>query len=113
MVTIAWNPLRFPSIVALPKGRIFNAEYYRDSILAALSQLQPEDNMRKLVVHVGNARARTAQKCRTLCREKGLRLAPHPSYLPDLAPSNFFLFGYVKEWCFHYTRNYSMQLVKS
>jgi hypothetical protein len=23
--------------------------------------------------------------------------APHPPYSPDLAPSNFFLFGYVKE----------------
>jgi hypothetical protein len=39
MVTIAWNPLGFPLIVVLPKGRIFNAEYYRDNILAALTQL--------------------------------------------------------------------------
>jgi hypothetical protein len=39
MVTIAWNPLRFPLIVALLKGRTFNAEYYRDHILAALTQL--------------------------------------------------------------------------
>jgi hypothetical protein len=31
------------------------------------------------------------------CEESGLRLAPHPSYSPDLAPSDFFLFGYVKE----------------
>jgi histone-lysine N-methyltransferase SETMAR len=27
----------------------------------------------------------------------GLRPAPHPPYSPDLAPSHFFLFGYVKE----------------
>jgi hypothetical protein len=31
------------------------------------------------------------------CKENGLRLAPHPIYLSDLAPSDFFLFGYVKE----------------
>jgi hypothetical protein len=30
-------------------------------------------------------------------RKNGLRLAPHPPYSLDLAPSNFFLFGYVKE----------------
>jgi transposase len=30
-------------------------------------------------------------------RRNGLWLAPHPPYLPDLAPSDFFLFGYVKE----------------
>jgi hypothetical protein len=28
--------------------------------------------------------------------ENGLRTAPHPPYSPDLAPSDFFLFGYVK-----------------
>jgi histone-lysine N-methyltransferase SETMAR len=95
--TIAWNPLGFPLIVALPKGRAFNAEYYRDNILAALTQLQPEDGGKKLVVHVDNARAHTAQKCRTFCEENGLRLAPHPPYSPDFAPSDFFLFGYVKE----------------
>jgi hypothetical protein len=37
--TIGWNPLGFPLIVALPKGRTFNAEYYYDNILAALTQL--------------------------------------------------------------------------
>jgi hypothetical protein len=95
--TIAWNPLRFPLIVALPKGPIFNAEYYGDNIIVELTQLQPEDDGRKLVVHADNERADTVQKRRTFCEENGLRLAPHPSYSPDLAPSDFFLFGYVKE----------------
>jgi transposase len=89
--------LGFPLIVALPKGCTFNAEYYRDNILAALTQLQLEDDGRKLVVHTDNARAHIAQKCRTFCEENGLRLALHPPYSPDLAPSDFFLFGYVKK----------------
>jgi hypothetical protein len=95
--TIAWNPFGFPLIVALPKGRTFNAEYYRDNILAALTQFQPEDDGRKFVVHADNVRAHTVQKCRTFCEENGLRLALHSLYSPDLAPSDFFLFGYVKE----------------
>jgi histone-lysine N-methyltransferase SETMAR len=97
MIIIAWNPLGFPLIAALPKGRTFNAEYYRDNILVALTQLQPEDDGRKLIVDADNARAQTAQKYRTFYEENGLRLAPHPPYSPDLAPSDFFLFGYVKE----------------
>jgi histone-lysine N-methyltransferase SETMAR len=97
MVTIAWNPLGFPLIVALPKGRTFNAESYRDDILAALTQVQPEDDGRKLVVHADNVKAHTTQKCRTFCQENGLRLAPHLPYSPDLAPSEFFLFDYVKK----------------
>jgi histone-lysine N-methyltransferase SETMAR len=80
--------------VALPKGRTFNSEYYRDNILAALTQFQPEDDGKKLVVHADNA---TAQKCRTFREGNGLRLAPHPPYSPDLAASDFFLFGYIKE----------------
>jgi hypothetical protein len=36
-------------------------------------------------------------KCQTFCEENGLRLTPHPSYSLDLAPSDFCLFGYVKE----------------
>jgi transposase len=59
-----------------------------------MTQLQSEDDGRKLVVHADNA---TAQKCRTFCEGNGLRLAPHPTYSPGLAPSDFFLFGYVKE----------------
>jgi transposase len=97
MVTVAWNPLKFPLIMALHKGRTFNTEYYHDNILAALTQLQPEDESRKLVVHADNAKAHIVQKCRTFCEENGLWLAPHPPYSPNLAPSDFFLFDYVKE----------------
>jgi transposase len=95
--TIPWNPLGFPLIVVFPKGCTLNTEHYRDNILAALTQLQPEDDGRKLVVHADNARAHNAQKCRTFCEENGPGLAPHLPHSPDLAPSDFFLFGYVKE----------------
>jgi transposase len=97
MIAIAWNPLRVPLIVALPEGRTFNAEYHRDNVLVAPTQLQPEDDGRKVTVHADNARAHTAQKCQTFCEENGLQLAPHPSYSPDLVPSDFSLFRYVKE----------------
>jgi hypothetical protein len=83
--------------VALPKGHTVNAEYYRDNILAALTQFQPDDDGIKLVVHADNARTHTAQKRRTFYEENGLRPAPHPSDSPDLAPPDFFVFGYVKE----------------
>jgi hypothetical protein len=90
IVTIAWNPLGFPLIVARPKGRIFNAEYYRDNILAALTQLQPEDDGRKLVVYADNARVHTDQRCRTFCQQNGLRFTLHPPYSSDLAKSTSF-----------------------
>ena len=30
-------------------------------------------------------------------KKSGFKRAPHPPYSPDIAPSDFFLFGYVKE----------------
>jgi hypothetical protein len=81
--------------VAPRKGCTFNAEYYRDNILAALTQLQPEG--RKVVGNADNGKAHTAQKCWTFCEDNGLRLAPHPPYSPDLAPSDVFLFCDGKE----------------
>jgi hypothetical protein len=38
----------------------------------------------------------TAQRTLKFCRENRLEIAPHPPYSPDLAPSDFFLFGHVK-----------------
>jgi hypothetical protein len=95
--TIAWNQLGFPLIVAPRKGRTFDAEYYRDDILAALTQLQSEGEGRKVVGNADNGKAHTAQKCWTFCEDNGLRLVPHPPHSHDLAPSDVFLFDDVKE----------------
>jgi hypothetical protein len=35
------------------------------------------------------------KKFQKFCEQNSLRIAPHPSYSPDLASSYFFLFGYV------------------
>jgi hypothetical protein len=112
----AWNSLRFLLIVALPKGRTFNAEYYCDNVLAALTLLQPEDDEKKLVVHADNARAHTAQKCRTFVKKMDCGSLPtYPTHLISRHPISFCSVmsrNFSKEWCFHYTKNYSTQLVK-
>jgi hypothetical protein len=63
MLAIAWNPLVFSLVVALPKGHTFNAEYYPDNILATLTQVNSEDDGKRFVVHTDNARAHIVQKC--------------------------------------------------
>jgi hypothetical protein len=98
MVTIAWSPLGFHLFDALPKGNTSNAEYYRINILAELLPRRTHVDGRRLVIHAGNARSHTARKCRAFCQENRPRLAVPPSYSLDLAPSDFFLFGYVKRF---------------
>jgi transposase len=97
-VTIAWNPLGFRLLDALPKGNTFNAEDYRVNILTEFLLLRPQVDGRRLVIHAGNARPRTGRKCQAFCEEKRFRLAVHPPYLPNLAPCDFLLFGHLKHY---------------
>jgi hypothetical protein len=48
------------------------------------------------IIHADNARPHTAQKTLKFCQENGLKMAAHPPYSPNLALSDFFLFGHVK-----------------
>jgi hypothetical protein len=47
-------------------------------------------------VHSDNALPRTAKMSRDYIDLNRMKQAPHPPYSPDLAPSDFFLFSYVK-----------------
>jgi histone-lysine N-methyltransferase SETMAR len=96
MATVAWNPLGFHIVKALPRGGSFDAEYYCDNILAELFSIRPEADGRKLGIHADNARAHPAQQSRAFCEENQLRLLAHPPYSPDIAPCNFFLFGHAR-----------------
>jgi hypothetical protein len=99
MLTIVWNPRGFHLIKILEKSRKFNAGYYLAEILEPLSQwrsIEAADNERKLLVHADNARPHTAKLSTQCFNENRMKSAPHPSCSPDLAPSDFCLFGYVK-----------------
>jgi hypothetical protein len=99
MVTIVWNPNGFHVVDALPKAGKFNAHYYTGNIIyAILIWRQAEGGTRpsKLWVHADNARPHTAKVSADFMATSGMKRAPHPPYSPDLAPSDFFLFGYVK-----------------
>jgi hypothetical protein len=63
MVTIAWNPLGFHLLDALPKRNTFDAEYYRVNILTKLLPLRPQVDERRLVIHADNAKPHTARTC--------------------------------------------------
>jgi histone-lysine N-methyltransferase SETMAR len=81
------------------KGRKFNTGYYIAEILEPLSQwrsIEAAENERKLLVHADRARSHTAKLSTQYFNENRMKLAPHPPYSPDLAPSDFYLFGDVK-----------------
>jgi hypothetical protein len=96
MVTIAWNPLGFHLLNALPKGNSFTGEYYRNHIVASLLQLRSASDGKRFCLHADNARVHTARKCQDFGRENRLCILTHRLCSPDFAPSDFFLFGHLK-----------------
>jgi histone-lysine N-methyltransferase SETMAR len=99
MLTIVWNLREFHSIKVLEKGRKFNADYSLAEILEALCQwrsIEAAGNKRKLLLYTDNAHPHSAKLSTQYFNENRMKSGPHPLYSPDLAPSDFDLFGYVK-----------------
>jgi histone-lysine N-methyltransferase SETMAR len=99
MPTIVWNPRQFHLMNVLPKGCKFNSSHYITEILSPLSEWRSADahgRTRKLIVHADNARPHVFRQTIDYLERNGMKRALHPPYSPDLAPSDFSLFGYVK-----------------
>lgn len=54
---------------------------------------RPKLGSKGIKLHIDNARPHLVQN---KFDELGISRLPHPPYSPDLAPSDFFLFGYLK-----------------
>lgn len=87
--------------VPLQQKRTVTAQWYTEEclpkVLQAWSKKRPNDKLQHFLLHHDNAPAHTAIRTVDFLASKGARLLPHPPYSPDLAPADFFLFGYVKE----------------
>jgi histone-lysine N-methyltransferase SETMAR len=100
MFTLVWNSGSFHLVNILPKGFKFNASYYVTQILDPLSKwrrTQVGRINRRLIAHADNARPHTAKMTSQFMEQNSMQMAPHPAYSPDLAPSDFCLFGSVKQ----------------
>jgi histone-lysine N-methyltransferase SETMAR len=87
--------------VPLEHHRTVTALWYTEVCLPKVFDFwckrRPNDQLRHLLLHQDNAPAHTAIRTTEFLSEKSVRLLHHPPYSPDLAPADFFLFGYVKE----------------
>jgi hypothetical protein len=100
LVTIACNPDGFHLIKALPKAMKFNSTYYVHGILTSLLDWYNARfgvAQQNLVIHADNARPHSAKVVSDFCEENEITVTPHPPYSPDLAPSDFYLFGFLKD----------------
>jgi hypothetical protein len=82
-------------IQSLPKGIKWTDRYSSDNVLSQIATLRNVDTHRKKIVHPNNAGPHAAKCVKEYMDHNSLKSAPHPPDSPDLAPSDFYLFGYV------------------
>jgi transposase len=100
LLSVLWSVSGIHSLTDVPKGSTYNSAFLCDIVIPELVQNICSSSRRKslkgMYIHLDNARphnSRRATEC--LSRTKAKRV-PHPAYSPDLAPSDFFLFGFLK-----------------
>jgi len=95
MGTIFWDAEGCILIEFLETGKTINAARYVQTLLKLHRALWDKCPGRKIIVQHDHVRPHTA--CLTLekIENVGWEALPHPPYSPDLAPSDYHLFGFV------------------
>jgi hypothetical protein len=100
MVTLFWNPWAVPVSNAL-LSKSFNADSFVRHILQSIHSQQivavAHKQKKNFVFHMDNSPMHKARVANAKLSQMPIHLAPHPPHSPDLAPSDFVLFGYLKE----------------
>jgi hypothetical protein len=101
LISIFWCVNGIHTLLNVPKGSTYNTAFFCDQVVPTLVEGITSHGYRKMLkgfmVHLDNPsphNSRRSQEC--LGANRATRLQ-HPAYSPDLAPSDFFLFGYLKE----------------
>ena len=97
MVSVIFNSEGIVSIVFLPSEENFTKRFFEDVVVENfVSEVEipkTRDKKRKIKFHCDNSRTHLIDE---KLRQLNIPRLVHPPYSPDLAPCDFFLFGYVK-----------------
>jgi histone-lysine N-methyltransferase SETMAR len=101
MLTLFWDERGVILEHYMPRGNTVNSATYADLLK---NHLCPEIKSKQsgimstgVLLQHDNTRPHTANSTVATIQDLSLEYLPHPSYSPDLAPSNFHVFGLLKE----------------
>jgi hypothetical protein len=90
----------FVSVEFLPQEQKYNSQFFTETILPSLVARLPvrllKPKARAAHLHLDNAKPHDSRLSLEKMEEHGFIRVPQPSYSPDLALCDFFLFGYLK-----------------
>jgi len=101
MASVFWDKRDIIHVYLLPHGAPINSEYYcrvLSDVHMRLWKKRPGLITKGVLFLQDNARAHTAHHTMCTLQLLGWEILPHPPYSPDLAPSDFHLFGPLKEF---------------
>ncbi|PNF14079.1 hypothetical protein B7P43_G02148 [Cryptotermes secundus] len=99
MCTVFWDRRGVILLDFLEPGESVNSERYKTTLTklkARISRVRPEKQTTFRLQH-DNARPHTSLVTTAHISKFGWTVLPHPPYSPDLAPSDFHLFGPMKD----------------
>ena len=101
MVTLFWDERGLSLERYMPRGNTVTSTTYADLLK---NQLLPAVKSKRrgllstgVLLQHDNARSHTARSTVTTIQDLSFECLPHPPYSPDLAPSDFHVFGPLKE----------------
>jgi histone-lysine N-methyltransferase SETMAR len=100
MVTFLWSKHGVHLIDFLPQSETFTSAYFvtvLDQLQDKIAQRRPVNKLNGMYLHLDNASPHRAGNTKTHVRNLGLTMLPHPPYSPDIAPTDFFLLGHIKQ----------------
>ena len=100
MASVFWDAKSIVFIDYLQKGKTINGEYYAEllrELRQAIKSKRPGKLTKGVLLHQDNAPAHKYLVAMSAVHDCGFELIDHPSYSPDLAPSDYFLFPKLKK----------------
>jgi hypothetical protein len=99
MLTVFWSVDGFHVVEPLPTDIKFNTTYFVEHMPLLTTRLEIGASKRRRILyrlHCDNPGPENSSRSRALTNDHGFQRIPHPPYSPDLAPSDFYLFGILK-----------------
>ena len=87
-------------LYCMDKGQSINADSYikncLEPLVAAIHEQRPKSGTKSDKLHHGNAKSHVTKVVKKYLEDVGVRIIRHPSYSPDLAPCDHWLFDLIK-----------------
>jgi hypothetical protein len=96
MCSVFWDKIGVILVDILERGHTINSTRCMETLKIRIARGLPEKTGKFLLQH-DNARPHTRILARGTIAEFGCTVLPHPPYSPNLAPSDFHLFGPMKD----------------